>query len=784
MNREQNSQKDNAFSAQEIYVRARKYLINIYGILITRITSSPPYAFLTASSTVTYIKEAAECILITLSSFFLGRCQIGFGTYPFGMALLICSGRLSFFAYAGSALASLTYSENPFALFGVNTLIYVIRKLLLSDSFSESRKKRVLLSLGTGLFISLATITMHLTRGGEHSFSQNVFPSIIIYMSVLPLSVYLLYPLFTKESFSNNSVKLSLTLFSFLIIMSPNFSLPCGFEIALFLAVCASLLYLCFFGGTFSLFACALFGVATLELYVAIPLVFSAFVFVTLYEKHSFLSHISFAATFLTSSLLLFDANVAFRQIGIIVFAASLAFSPIGIYIGKKRSAQQEAPASPGAEVYTSRMANLSGAFSSVSKLCFGYSGRLRFPSSADAQIIINSAQSKECSSCPVAKSCKYQRLYADTSLSQSLLSGKLTVGKLPERLRGCCPSATKIVDRINDSYSRLLEDRFNNNKTEILAYEYSSIAKILKYTCRECNKDAAPDPGLASLAKGAAKKFGFSPKSVKAYGIRKKTIDICGISAMSVRESAEKIAAFFSAECDIILSLPEFILEEDGSFTVRLVSRERLSVEYTKATHTKTGEAQNGDTVSFFKSTDSFFYSLIADGMGSGRDAAMTSRITAVFVEKLLSGGAGKGVTLEMLNNLLLSKNKECFSSVDLFELDLIGCRGSFVKAGAAPAYLLRAAKLFRVSSDTPPCGIVEGFSAENTGFDVLPGDLIIMLSDGITSALDCGDTLCEIMKQNKGAPLDALASKILDVAVSSSVHDDDMSCVLVRVK
>ena len=154
------------------------------------------------------------------------------------------------------------------------------------------------------------------------------------------------------------------------------------------------------------------------------------------------------------------------------------------------------------------------------------------------------------------------------------------------------------------------------------------------------------------------------------------------------------------------------------------------------------------------------------------------------MFVEKLLSGGAGKGVTMELLNNLLMSKNKECFSSVDLLEIDLIRRRASFVKAGAAPTYLLRSAKLFKVSSDTPPCGIIEGFCAENTSFEIFPGDTIIMLSDGITSSIDCGTALCDIMNNAGGQSMDVLAGKILDTAMSLAVHDDDMSCVMVKIR
>ena len=115
---------------------------------------------------------------------------------------------------------------------------------------------------------------------------------------------------------------------------------------------------------------------------------------------------------------------------------------------------------------------------------------------------------------------------------------------------------------------------------------------------------------------------------------------------------------------------------------------------------------------------------------------------------------------------------------------LTSLGLSSSFIKAGAAPAYVLRSAKLFKVSSDTPPCGIIEGFCAENTSFDVFPGDVIIMLSDGITSSIDCGNSLCEIMNNAGEQSFEALAGKILDMAVSMAVHDDDMSCVLVKIK
>ncbi len=732
--------------------------------------------------------KAAKCAGLCLAAFMLGRCNLGFEVYPLGLALLISSGQLTFFAYMGSAIAALTYASNGFAFFGVNTLIYIIRKLLLSDGFCESRKVRVILGFFSGIFISAALALQKGLLGSELFDTQNLVFCCAVYTAVLPIAVYLLCPVTSSESFGEGKVRAALTFFCMCLIMAANFTFPGGMYVSVFLACCGSLAFCLYFEPGFALCASALFGFSTLSFAFAAPLAVSGFVYQKLEKNDSkaYLAAPAFAAVCSVLSLAVLDFSHYSLALIIYIFLSAIIFLPIGLIA--RNIADTSPEASPAreavSEAYTRRMTSLAGAFGSVSKLCFGLSGRLRFPDADEASVIASVAGAKVCRLCAHARTCKYKSMYSDSSVVQGLMSGRLTVGKLPEKLKNACPNTGKIIDEINDGYKKLLTERFNNNKTEILAYEYSTLARILKYTSRLSSEDVYYDGALTKKAVAATKKLGLPNSGTTVYGSRKKVLDISGVPVSAVSTPSENMAAFYSAECGVIFDIPEFILDENSTFTMRFVSKEMIAVEYVKAVHTKTGETVSGDTVSFFRSDDSFFYALIADGMGSGRDAAMTSRITSVFVEKLLSGGAGKGVTMELLNSLLMSKSKECFSSVDLLELDLITRRASFVKAGAAPAYLLRSAKLFKVSSDTPPCGIIEGFCAENTSFEVFSGDVIIMLSDGITSSIDCAGTLCEIMNNSKGMSAEAIAAKILDTAVSLAVHDDDMSCVLVRIK
>ena len=749
------------------------------------VTDSRIVRFLMREDTIAKVYAAGKCLALIAAGFLFGICAVDRMAYPLGFAFLIASGRLSFFVYMGSALASLTYPGLGLAFFGINTLIYIIRKILLSDSFCESRRARLILAFAASLFISLSLILS--VKSGGFPYGTGEFDIIFCcfcYIFGIPLGTLLFYPVTSNESFTGSGARISLCFFCMCLIMGTSF-LP--FHNFKYFVSCICTLFFCtFFDGGLGIPAGALFGLATVDFVFCAPMCISAFLFQRLCNQRRIVVYPLFYISALILSLLT-SVQGSVINIAISLAAGTFGFMPFGIFIASKKAHTESCTAlarETVTEAYTNRMSALSGAFGAVSKLCFSFSNRMRFPTEDEVQVLVSVHCAKECGVCGENYGCRKKQLWCDRKIAAELISGKLTAMKLPERLISGCRKASAIVEDLNSEYTKLLSDRFKNNKTEILAHEYAAMGRILKYTSRISSEDVYYDGKLSALACGATKKLGLINSGTAVYGTRKKTLDISGVPVSCISIPSEELASFYSGECGELFDTPEFILDENGTFTVRSRSKELICTEYVNASHTKNGETVCGDSVSFFKSDDSYFYALIADGMGSGRDAAMTSRLTSVFVEKLLSGGAGKGVTIELLNNMLMSKNNECFSSVDLLEIDLIKKKASFVKAGAAPAYLLRSTKLFKVSSDTPPCGIIEGFCAENTSFDIFPGDIIIMLSDGITSSIDCGTALCDIMNNAKGQPLETVAGRVLDMAISLSVHDDDMSCVIVRIK
>jgi len=225
---------------------------------------------------------------------------------------------------------------------------------------------------------------------------------------------------------------------------------------------------------------------------------------------------------------------------------------------------------------------------------------------------------------------------------------------------------------------------------------------------------------------------------------------------------------------------VPQFESEIIEDTEIKNTKEEENAAEFNGGKNT----GINGDSVSVFYGRDGYQYGLISDGMGSGKNAAISSRLTVLMTEKLLSAGNQKDLTVEMINSLLMSKSDECFASVDLFEADLITGKANFIKAGAAPSFVIRNNKLFKIQSSTVPAGIIENINSEQTKFDMEDGDYIIMLSDGIISTFEESAWLLEMLgSEKKLNDPKSLLNGILREASKKNHRKDDMSVLFMKI-
>ena len=139
------------------------------------------------------------------------------------------------------------------------------------------------------------------------------------------------------------------------------------------------------------------------------------------------------------------------------------------------------------------------------------------------------------------------------------------------------------------------------------------------------------------------------------------------------------------------------------------------------------------------------------------------------------------------MLNGFLRNRGSgslhECSATVDLMELDLMQSRASFYKSGAAPTYVFRNGSLFKLRSHTVPVGIIRELDTRRIGFDVSPGDVIVMVSDGVTQGKEDCPWLFDLLRsQGEDASPDRLADLIVKYAKGEG-GTDDISVLIIKV-
>lgn len=143
------------------------------------------------------------------------------------------------------------------------------------------------------------------------------------------------------------------------------------------------------------------------------------------------------------------------------------------------------------------------------------------------------------------------------------------------------------------------------------------------------------------------------------------------------------------------------------------------------------------GDSCAGVKINDRQYLFLLSDGMGSGKEAARESLLTINTLYQFLKAGFPAELSLDAMNALLILKSREeIFATVDMAVLDLETGVMDFYKAGSAAAFIRRENRIEVIKKAGLPMGIVEHVKTETVEKRLKPGDMILMISDGILDA------------------------------------------------
>lgn len=181
----------------------------------------------------------------------------------------------------------------------------------------------------------------------------------------------------------------------------------------------------------------------------------------------------------------------------------------------------------------------------------------------------------------------------------------------------------------------------------------------------------------------------------------------------------------------------------------VRFMEDVNFRVMYGVAKVSKDSSTISGDNYGCMAEREGEFVLCLADGMGSGTLANNESEKVVDLFEQFLDSGFSKETAARMINSaMLLQKNGDMYSTVDVCTVNLYTGVCEFLKAGASTTFIKREDWIETITSTSLAVGLLQETDYEVLSKKLYPGDFLIMVTDGVLDALPIGQEE-ELMKE-----------------------------------
>ncbi len=202
-------------------------------------------------------------------------------------------------------------------------------------------------------------------------------------------------------------------------------------------------------------------------------------------------------------------------------------------------------------------------------------------------------------------------------------------------------------------------------------------------------------------------------------------------------------------------LKCTERVIVSPNYYVFKFKNIKRIKIRTYSATATKGGSIVSGDNFAHAARADKY-YTVLCDGIGSGEEACSESNSAVELLSKFLYTDFTEEQILRTLNSILMLKlGDERFVTFDLNIIDYGSKEMRVYKAGAAPTYIISNKSVDKISGKSLPLGILDNFEYSSFKKNIHIGDIIIMVSDGITDSISMDE------KKNLDKYLELLVKK-----------------------
>lgn len=219
--------------------------------------------------------------------------------------------------------------------------------------------------------------------------------------------------------------------------------------------------------------------------------------------------------------------------------------------------------------------------------------------------------------------------------------------------------------------------------------------------------------------------------------------------------------------------------------------SAKQYEVEVGVAGAAKGGDLLSGDSFSIVELNSGKFAVAISDGMGNGERARQESSAALSILQQLLQAGMNEQLAVKSVNSILLLRSPdEIYATVDLAIIDLYSANTTFLKIGSTPSFIKRGHDVIPICANNLPIGIIQDIDVDFIHMALMPGDILIMMSDGIYDApgytVNKELWMKRVIGEFRSDDPQLIADSLLETVVRHHKGDivDDMTVLVTRIE
>lgn len=464
-------------------------------------------------------------------------------------------------------------------------------------------------------------------------------------------------------------------------------------------------------------------------------------------------------------------------------------------------------PAGPAAEnngvreIILNRFNDLAAIFTELAKSF--YEEPLEEPGTnkMDLYTMLDQVCSKNCQQCNGYETCWGENFYSTYRelfdlLALAELYGEVNAKHLKGRLAKNCFQQFKLLTTINHLFEKCQADYYWQSKLEesktFLANQLEGMAQIINKLALEVTADPGFRIEIENQLAACLNRVGINVKEASVLGLGEEGVEI----RIKQRSCNRK------RECQYLMTpLISQLLGQDYSVWERNCQLNNgdcyycltpicpYEVRTVVSKLPKAGNEFSGDNHALRQLKDGHFVAILSDGMGNGSKAASQSNTTVSILEKLLETGVDRDFAVKMVNSILLLRTpEESFATVDLTIINLHTGRAEFIKIGAATTYIKRGRDVWSIKSTSLPAGILNSVDLERTVVQLQSGDLIVMVTDGVSDSkidqVGKEDWMIRALRQVEVVGPEALGEYLMNLARinQDGVPRDDMTVIVLQ--